>query len=129
MRSNPDQTMAEFRSAMKPRPSARIARNPERPFDHVPTYPRGAAPAYSHTDDAGRTVTIGPDGETVRTMPDFAPDGTEAWQYIGNPAERDAAEYRSLVNHLVNVHGLKRDAVTRVAYDLRGAKRLHAMQR
>lgn len=38
------------------------------------------------------------------------------------------AEYRALVNHLVNVHGLDRDAVKLVAYDTRNARALHRLQ-
>ncbi len=37
MRSNPDQSLAEYRAAMRPRSSAKIAHHTERPFEYVPS--------------------------------------------------------------------------------------------
>lgn len=55
MRSNPDQTLAEYRASMRPRPSAKIARHRERPFDHVPTYPSVTQEAQEYADENWRS--------------------------------------------------------------------------
>ncbi len=68
MRSNPDQTLSEYRAAMRPRSSAKIGRHAERPFDYV----SACHTVTVTTDDAGRTVTTDDAGHTVRTMPAFS---------------------------------------------------------